>query len=499
MKKFLLSCSIALGIGANAQITVNETFESSPVADFTISGGSNPNRYTDGGCNNGGGYGSNIYIGSTSNTVNIIYTKPTAVVANGKKIDISFNYNTFPYSGTSTIGGTVTVAYSKAATGTAFTTLTTFALPTTSTNCAAITATIPESVDVSGDFRLRIQATTGTTPATRDFYFFVDNVKITQQAVAAPACSAVTLPTDGTNPNNVNLVTWATSAGASAYKVYVGTSTGNYSLVNGTSETENFFTLPTLSANTTYFVKVVPTNANGDATGCVESSFTTGAAAYCTAGVTGSDEYITKVVFAGINNSSTGTTGYENFTAVKSDVVRGTQYPITVSSAPAYTGDGVIVWIDYNKDQIFSDSEKTVLTFAAGSSTGNITINPAAMLGETRMRVRLHYQQPAITACGTSSFGDVEDYTLNILDETMAVADLNKANISVYPNPFTDVLKISEVKGVKSVSVNDISGRQVKSLAPSAELNLSSLKTGLYIVNLQMEDGSVKTFKAIKK
>ena len=81
----------------------------------------------------------------------------------------------------------------------------------------------------------------------------------------------------------------------------------------------------------------------------------------------------------------------------------------------------------------------------------------------------------------------------------MAVSDVNKTGISVYPNPFTDVLKISDVKGVKSVSVNDISGREVKSLAPSAELNLSSLKAGLYIVNLKMEDGSVKTFKAIKK
>ncbi|WP_379968889.1 S8 family serine peptidase [Epilithonimonas sp. UC225_85] len=76
---------------------------------------------------------------------------------------------------------------------------------------------------------------------------------------------------------------------------------------------------------------------------------------------------------------------------------------------------------------------------------------------------------------------------------------LDSTSISVYPNPFTDVLKISDVKGVKSVSVNDISGRQVKTLAPSAELNLSNLKTGLYIVNLQMEDGSVKSFKAIKK
>lgn len=82
---------------------------------------------------------------------------------------------------------------------------------------------------------------------------------------------------------------------------------------------------------------------------------------------------------------------------------------------------------------------------------------------------------------------------------TMAVSDVNRHNVSVYPNPFTEVLKISDVKGVKSISVNDVSGREVKTLAPAAELNLSNLKSGLYIVNLKMEDGSVKSFKAIKK
>ena len=73
-----------------------------------------------------------------------------------------------------------------------------------------------------------------------------------------------------------------------------------------------------------------------------------------------------------------------------------------------------------------------------------------------------------------------------------------KEGLSIYPNPFQNVLKISDVKGVKSVVVSDVSGRQVKSMAPSTELDLSALKTGLYIVTLQMEDGTVKSFKAVK-
>ena len=83
--------------------------------------------------------------------------------------------------------------------------------------------------------------------------------------------------------------------------------------------------------------------------------------------------------------------------------------------------------------------------------------------------------------------------------ESLGVSDIQKAGISVFPNPFHDVLKISDIKGVKSISVSDMSGRQITTLAPAAELNLSNLKDGLYIISLNMEDGSVKTVKAIKK
>jgi hypothetical protein len=78
-------------------------------------------------------------------------------------------------------------------------------------------------------------------------------------------------------------------------------------------------------------------------------------------------------------------------------------------------------------------------------------------------------------------------------------ADSAKATV-IYPNPFTDVLNISDVKGVKSISVLDISGRVVKSIdRPSAQINLSELQSGMYLISLQYKDGSVHTMKAMKK
>ncbi|MBW8361058.1 MAG: fibronectin type III domain-containing protein [Kaistella sp.] len=84
---------------------------------------------------------------------------------------------------------------------------------------------------------------------------------------------------------------------------------------------------------------------------------------------------------------------------------------------------------------------------------------------------------------------------------TMGTSEADNAKATViYPNPFTDVLNISEIKGVKSISILDISGRVVKSIdRPSAQINLSELQSGMYLISLQYKDGSVHTMKAIKK
>lgn len=82
---------------------------------------------------------------------------------------------------------------------------------------------------------------------------------------------------------------------------------------------------------------------------------------------------------------------------------------------------------------------------------------------------------------------------------TQEVADKTK-KISVAPNPFTDVVTISDVAEVKSISIIDTSGRLVKVIEkPSASLYLGDLKQGVYFISLKMNNGDTKTLKAIKK
>jgi len=76
----------------------------------------------------------------------------------------------------------------------------------------------------------------------------------------------------------------------------------------------------------------------------------------------------------------------------------------------------------------------------------------------------------------------------------------NGKEIKAYPNPFTDVLNISDISNVKSISIIDLAGRLVNTIEnPSSALQLGNLKQGMYLVTLNMKDGSKQTIKAIKK
>lgn len=94
-------------------------------------------------------------------------------------------------------------------------------------------------------------------------------------------------------------------------------------------------------------------------------------------------------------------------------------------------------------------------------------------------------------------------FTIKISKEILGTSEVSpkkKNEIRAYPNPFAEVLNIEKADQVKSVSVLDISGKLLKTIeSPSSVLYLGDLKQGMYIVVLNMKDGSKQTVKAIKK
>ncbi|MFC6268773.1 fibronectin type III domain-containing protein [Frigoriflavimonas asaccharolytica] len=92
-------------------------------------------------------------------------------------------------------------------------------------------------------------------------------------------------------------------------------------------------------------------------------------------------------------------------------------------------------------------------------------------------------------------------FRISAYDGSLATGEsfVKENGVNIYPNPFSDFIRISDVKDVVSVSIVDMAGRIVKTVKPANEINLSSLKSGMYLINLTMKDGSVKTVKSIKK
>jgi|GEM_PF-6309127 len=76
----------------------------------------------------------------------------------------------------------------------------------------------------------------------------------------------------------------------------------------------------------------------------------------------------------------------------------------------------------------------------------------------------------------------------------------SKTSLEIYPNPFNEVINISDTEKITSVSVINLSGRVLKIINNvSSLINLSDLKTGVYILNILYKDNTISSHKIIKK
>ena len=136
---------------------------------------------------------------------------------------------------------------------------------------------------------------------------------------------------------------------------------------------------------------------------------------YCAASSTVCDEYISRVQIGAIDNM-TGCTLYGDYTYLSADLAYGTATNLTVTNPVPYTSDYCRTWIDYNHDYVFGDDEIIGTIMGGGPYNFSITPPGTALSGPTRMRIRLSYANANPPACGTDYYGEVEDYTVNIME-----------------------------------------------------------------------------------
>jgi len=111
----------------------------------------------------------------------------------------------------------------------------------------------------------------------------LDNVTIITSLPPPPNCAGINAPGNGATAlcTSGNVLSWTAPVGGgppTGYKLYFGVNFPPSTIVNGTNLGNVLsYTPPALMPNTTYYWRIVPTNAVGDASGCTVWSFTTGA------------------------------------------------------------------------------------------------------------------------------------------------------------------------------------------------------------------------------
>lgn len=163
--------------------------------------------------------------------------------------------------------------------------------------------------------------------------------------------------------------------------------------------------------------------------------------AYCSVGMSQSVEPITYVGFAGIDRASPAdsTDGYEDFTSVHGQVTTGRTYPIRLRGKADFASDAntYTVFVDWNRDGILDAADEIHSAGYLIGSTGSdgmevvrdITVPGSAAPGPTRMRVLKVYSPSSFAfywpsgACGSYRWGQVEDYTLDVVSEDAIFAN----------------------------------------------------------------------------
>jgi len=109
----------------------------------------------------------------------------------------------------------------------------------------------------------------------------------------------------------------------------------------------------------------------------------------------------------------------------------GETYDLTVVLGNAYSSDKGAVYFDWNQNYVFDAVERIDIGTGYGPYVATVTVPEDAVVGQTRMRVRMSYSvDPA--PCGVLSYGEVEDYTINV--QPLTVTN------TIDPNPLLAVM-----------------------------------------------------------
>lgn len=329
-----------------------------------------------------------------------------------------------------------------------------------------------------------------------------------------------------------NFVASSTSVAVTNSVTFTDQTAGNptswsWSFPGGTPSTSNLQNpVVTYSTLGTYSVTLTATNGAGNDTEIKTNYITVTPPVYCEgSSVNNAFERITNVQIGTINNASQWS-NYTDYTAQSTTLNVGTPAPITVEIGNAYSNDQILIWVDWNQDGDFTDADEKVYTSPLGTGPFSSSFTPpsTAINGTTRMRIRLHDSGFGgnDTPCGTSDYGEVEDYNLAIQGgqssgggsgsgtgggSSASITELELTDFTLFPNPANSVIHLSfKNKNIDNYSIEvlnfigQINIVDINKQTDYVSLNIENLANGVYFIKaVNHEDSTTTLLKFIKK
>ncbi|WP_417619256.1 GEVED domain-containing protein [Oceanihabitans sediminis] len=345
--------------------------------------------------------------------------------------------------------------------------------------------------------------------------FFGDCDVITACTGVPDAGTAIVDPTSG-NPGSAYTVSAQGYSATSGMSFQWQSNTNSQGWVDeGTASNEILAynaAAPSVLGDVVEWRLVSTCTASGETVYSSTATFTT-TIQYCDGSANNTDyENITNVTYAGINNSSTSHLGYNDFTSQVATVGLEETSQLSVQIT-ADGSDYVFAFIDWNQNGVLDDAGE-VYTLASGTSvsgphTMDITVPADAALGNTRMRVKVVWDDANPDPCGVFAYGEVEDYTVLVEDPTASIDDNSMlVGSRLYPNPLNDTTFYIHAPGLNGatldVSIVDMTGRQVYRNTLVCSNNQVAVSTneamtsGVYIVTLK-HASQTKSFRLVRQ
>ena len=248
---------------------------------------------------------------------------------------------------------------------------------------------------------------------------------------------------------NTAQLNWSGSAGNSYSVQWRPLGSSTWATLSGITSTN--YVLNSLTVNTAYEWRVATSCMGGAGSYTNPVSFTTTAQlVYCQPnsqyGCNDNDGLngLTIGSFVLSSNSGCSPGAYQSYTAVGATLAPGQTYSFTATMLSPQWQEGLVIWVDFNRDGSFDSGEQLYASpvglLSATYVAGTLTFPANTAPGLLTLRARVEYGTIPSDPCAAGLYGETEDYVISVCQGASATLAGSQSIIVGQPATLTATL-----------------------------------------------------------